>query len=303
MKLINYLHKSFQYRIALLKNALAKPFLWKPKIMTAHETVEFILKNHSSVSRFGDWEIMIMDGQTVGYQKRDIHLAQRMRRVFTDPADGLLLAIPRPLLTTDDMCSREANSWKRHLKRYRLKWFKYLQRNRIYGCAHISRFYTGYDDISIADRNIAELRKLWENREVVFIEGQYSRLGVGNECFKNVKSIQRIICPAENAFDHYNEIIAEATKLPHDKLLIIALGPTASCLADDLTRAGYQALDLGHIDVEYEWWRMKATKRVPVRGKYTSEAVLSGISTNPVNGELTEEEIEQYNSQIIAKVL
>jgi glycosyltransferase family protein len=128
-------------------------------------------------------------------------------------------------------------------------------------------------------------------------------LGVGNECFNNVKSIQRILCPAESAFNHYDDIFAEATKLPKDKLLILALGPTASCLADDLTRAGYQALDLGHIDVEYEWWRMKATKRVPVRGKYTNEAVLTGISEKPVNDGLTEDEMAQYNSQIIAKVL
>jgi glycosyltransferase family protein len=303
MKLIDHILMSFQYRVALLLNALAKPFLWKPKIMTAHETVEYILKNHSSISRFGDWEIMIMDGQTVGYQKRDIRLAKRMKRVFTNPADGLIVAIPRPLMTSEDMCVRESNSWEKHLKQYRLLWFKYLRRNSIYGCAHISRFYTSCVDISIADQNIVELRKLWDNREVVFIEGQYSRLGVGNECFNNVKSIQRILCPAESAFDRYDEILAEATKLPKDKLLILALGPTASCLADDLTRAGYQALDLGHIDVEYEWWRMKATKRVPVRGKYTNEAVLTGISEKPVNDGLTEDEMAQYNSQIIAKVL
>jgi glycosyltransferase family protein len=303
MKLIDHILMSFQYRVALLLNALVKPFLWKPRIMTSQETVEYLLKNHFSISRFGDGEIMIMEGRKILFQKQDKLLSERMKHVFTDPADGLLVAIPRPLLTTDDMCYREANSWEKHLKQYRLLWFKYLRRNRIYGCAHISRFYTSCDDITVADHNIAELRKLWDKRDVIFIEGEYSRLGVGNECFNNVNSIQRIICPAESAFDHYDEIIAEANQISKDKLFILALGPTASCLADDLTRAGYQALDLGHIDIEYEWWRLKATERVPIRGKYTNEAVLTGVSNNPVYGGLTEDEMAQYNSQIIAKVL
>jgi glycosyltransferase family protein len=303
MKLLDRIRISFHYRWSLLINAIAKPFLWKPQIMTAYETVEYILKNHASISRFGDGEIMIMEGEKILFQMQDNCLSERMKRVFTNPADGLLLAIPRPLMSSDDMCIREANSWRNHLRQYRLHWLKYLQRNRIYGCAHISRFYTNYDDISIADRNIAQLRRIWNNRDVVFVEGEYSRLGVGNECFNNTKSIERILCPAESAFDRYSEILAESTKQPKDKLFILALGPTASCLADDLTRAGYQALDLGHIDVEFEWWRMKAKSRVPVRGKYTNEAVLTGIAGKPVNGGLTEDEMVQYNAQIIAKVL
>ena len=42
--------------------------------------------------------------------------------------------------------------------------------------------------------------------------------------------------------------------LPKDKLFILALGPMATVLAYDLARLGYRALDLGHIDIEYEWF-------------------------------------------------
>ncbi|MBU4465609.1 MAG: DUF1792 domain-containing protein, partial [Actinobacteria bacterium] len=35
---------------------------------------------------------------------------------------------------------------------------------------------------------------------------------------------------------------------------IAILGPTATVLAYDLHRAGYRALDLGHIAKSYDWW-------------------------------------------------
>lgn len=55
-------------------------------------------------------------------------------------------------------------------------------------------------------------------------------------------------------------------------MIICALGMTATVLAYDLSNIGYQAIDLGHIDIEYEWLRMKATSKLPVPGKYTNEA-------------------------------
>lgn len=50
------------------------------------------------------------------------------------------------------------------------------------------------------------------------------------------------------------------------------MGPTATILAYDLHKAGYQAVDIGHVDVEYEWWRMGATRKVQLEKKYVNEA-------------------------------
>ena len=46
----------------------------------------------------------------------------------------------------------------------------------------------------------------------------------------------------------------------------------ATVLAYDLAKLGYQAVDIGHIDIEYEWMKMGATENVPVKGKFTNEA-------------------------------
>lgn len=41
--------------------------------------------------------------------------------------------------------------------------------------------------------------------------------------------------------------------------MIVVLGPTATVLAYDLAKAGYQALDIGHLGKAYDWLKRKET--------------------------------------------
>ena len=78
-------------------------------------------------------------------------------------------------------------------------------------------------------------------------------MGVGNDLFDNAKSIRWILCPAENAFSCCGEIRAKIRELvPKDRLIRLALGPTVTVLAHDLFLDGYQAVDIGHVDISYE---------------------------------------------------
>ena len=166
------------------------------------------------------------------------------------------------------------------------------------GDAFISRFYMRYNDKS-KEKNakyVSLLKKLWDNRKIVFIEGENSRLGYGNDLFDNAKSIERILCPKLNAFEKYDEIIDYITKnVDKSKLLILALGATATILSYDLSNMGYQALDLGHIDIEYEWFLMKATKKEPVSNKYVSECNSDGEVSN-------DSLLAEYKDQIIKRI-
>ena len=76
-------------------------------------------------------------------------------------------------------------------------------------------------------------------------------------------------------------------------LFLIEMGPTATVLAYDLFKAGYQAIDIGHVDIEYEWWRMGARRKVKLERKYVNEVP---------NGNLVADAGEEYNKQIIAKI-
>ena len=75
----------------------------------------------------------------------------------------------------------------------------------------------------------------------------------------------------------------------------MALGPTATVLAYDLFKAGYQAIDIGHVDIEYEWFLRKATKKIKIESKYVTE-VKEGREN------IQEVKDEKYKNEIVARI-
>lgn len=139
--------------------------------------------------------------------------------------------------------------------------------------------------------------KVWENREVAIIEGNETRLGCGNDFLKHALSVERILTSPENAFSkkEENETFVK-DKISTGKLILLALGPTATIIAYDLSECGYQALDIGHCDIEYEWFKLGTKEKIAIRGKYTSE-VNGG---NSVDKSLVD---EKYLNEIIAQIM
>lgn len=66
-------------------------------------------------------------------------------------------------------------------------------------------------------------------------------------------------------------------------------------MAYDLSSYGYQILDIGHIDVEYECFLQKATEKQPIKNKYVGE-VNNGANVNTISD-------LKYESEIIARII
>jgi glycosyltransferase family protein len=135
----------------------------------------------------------------------------------------------------------------------------------------MTRPYLSFKDRTHCGEIFKKLFSLWEGKNVVLVEGEKSRLGVGNDMFSNVASMQRVLCPPENAYAKYEHIKNEVLKMGKDKLIVVSLGPTAKVLAYDLFLLGYRVLDVGHIDMEYEMFLRKAKKQEKVPYKYFNE--------------------------------
>ena len=136
-------------------------------------------------------------------------------------------------------------------------------------------------------------KKIWDKKDLLIVEGEYTKLGVGNDLFSNVNSIRRIICPSTNAWNYYSDILHVVKQNASPNMLIIAaLGPTATILAYDLACSGYWAMDVGHIDIEYEWFLMGACEKVSIEGKYTNESNNTVVSMSSNNDSV-------YNSQVV----
>jgi glycosyltransferase family protein len=152
-----------------------------------------------------------------------------------------------------------------------------------------------YDDKSQAADRFKAIRKIWDKRHVLLIEGEKSRLGVGNDLFENMASLQRILTRAENAYEIIDALTHEVLKYPKETLVLIALGPTATVLAFQLAKNhGYQSIDIGNIDIEYEWFLKQATQKIKIQGKYSNEAP-GGRIVEAVHDAI-------YHNQIVARI-
>ena len=247
-------------------------------VLSSVETVRLIKEKKLSVSRFGDGELKIMRGGSIGFQCYDANLSYRLWEVIQEHRDSLLICVPRFLTNMDNISNEVKTFWKYSLLRNQSAWDYYLEENRIYGDTQFTRFYMDLKDKSSSAQIIGEIKSLWKNRDVIIVEGKESRLGVGNDLFIDSNSVRRIICPAENAYCYYDRILCETKKLGRDYLFIIALGPTATVLAYDLSREGFQAIDMGHIDIEYEWFLRQSSSKIAIAGKYVNECHARGGS-------------------------
>ena len=278
--------------LAYLINILLFKQKW-PKIFTTEETVESLLAYNQSVIRFGDGEMSLITGINLPFQNNSKELAGRLKDILQTNKDGLLICIPRIFGRLGKLNDREYWFIIHHLFRYRKEWYRLLSPTQQYGDAYITRPYLMRRDKTECQRQFKKLFYVWEKKDIVLIEGEKSRLGVGNDMFSSVKSIQRILCPAENAFSKYEKIKDEAIKVPKDRLILVSLGPTAKVLAYDLFMLGYRVLDIGHIDMEYEMFLRKENKIVPVKNKYFNEI-------NERNPEPCTD--QKYLSEIIASI-
>jgi len=280
---------------------LYSTFYRRPKVLTNEETIDLILEKKSSIARYGDGEIQLMYGKGIGFQSENIELSNRLKEIAISQKEEVLICIPDVFRSKKQMRQEYENFasqfWLRsHLLFYRGYWYKSFRKKK-YPNAFISRFYIDKKDKSGTKEYVGHCKKLWEGRDIVFVEGEASRLGFGNDLFDNANSIRRIICPKENAFSVYDDILkAIKENVEKEALIIAALGPTATVLAYDLSQLGYQSLDLGHIDIEYEWFLMGAMEKIPIPNKIIREA-------NGGKAEFEELMDITYQEHIIAKIV
>ena len=261
--------------------------LWenkKIKILTQQETIDNMLNQKLSIARFGDGEIrwMLIKGFGGGFQKYNEELSNRLHEVLNAKNKHLLVCIAGQY----NPKSTRSLYWEKIVRSTLLELSQNIEDLQVFGDTNITR----------NANNVPHMKQIWQDKDIVVVEGELSRLGVGNDLFDNVKSLKRILCPAENAFDKYDEIFAECLKQPKEKLFLLALGPTATVLAYDLCNKGYQALDVGHIDICYEWKLRGAAGKIAIPGKYVNEA--KGGRNN-----IEDCTDENYLNSIITKIL
>jgi glycosyltransferase family protein len=265
-----------------------------PSVHTIEETIREIITNNASVSRFGDGEMLLIGRKSIRFQGESERLSQRLLEVLKSQEKNHLICISDAFEELGRYTRRARRFWRTHFYLYGDLWDKHLMPGRTYFNTFITRPYIDFKSKERCGLWFNMLKTVWDKRDVVFVEGEKSRLGVGNDLFDNASTIKRILCPPVNAFGKYDLILNKALEQDKNVLFLLALGPTATVLAYDLHKQGYQAIDVGHVDIEYEWYRMGATHKVSVQSKYVNEALTGGEIALPME--------EDYFRQILCSI-
>ena len=266
--------------------------------MTAEDTVMKIVDNRGlSVARFGDGEFNVIEGGSTGFQQQDLRLGERLREVLNSCDTKCLVCIPRPFVCTSHLAPKSEKFWTNYLGMKRKLVLRLIPSNKVFGDACFSRFYFENKPYNIEDY-IHLIKEIWDKRSVFVIEGTNTKFGVGNDLLDNAKEVKRILCPAQNAYNKYDTIYKSVlNNVPAGSLILIALGMTATVLAYDLSQADrrYQAIDIGHLDIEYECYLRKTNGIIAIPGK----------AVNEVGNNIPKEELSDpfYESSIITRIV
>lgn len=239
----------FKIKHIYRKAKLKKIKIAYPNVMSTTETLNKIIEG-SSIARFGDGELQIIVGKSLGkrgeaneYQVFDKKLSDKLRKIIKTPTKNCIIAINKYSDEWDDEknykygLSYFENFWFRHWKNLK-EIFLY---DYTYGCAATSR-------ISVFKENHLEnIKKIWENRKVLFVVGENSHFILEPHLFNNILEADMLVTKGKSSFDQYDNIIEQIKLYRNDWLIFISLGPTATVLAYELSKKGYQALDMGHL--------------------------------------------------------
>ena len=263
-----------RYRWLFVHPKARRPFQ-KFNILDSFESIQYIIDHRCSVSRYGDGELALFWGTKIGFQKCDNQLVERLRQVLSaTDAPNHIVGIPYFLKNVNGTVNVTRAFWGDYVAEHGNYLVTLFSEGRTYIDTQISRFYIEYCDRDRSTRQLNMLKKIWNERDVVIVEGRLTRSGVGNDLYDNAKSLRRILGYSTNGFSHYSEML-KAIKVhinpDEGKLILLSYGPTATILAYDLAKLGYQAIDIGHLDIEYEWY-LKSKFGGKIEGKYTNEA-------------------------------
>lgn len=264
-----------------------------PIVVDIESSIRYIISHKCSVARYGDGEMKFIKGEHTWFQPFHPMLQKRLEEILKTKDENLIVCIPG-IFGLLDMYAQDFKSyWYKYIIHNRRRWYRVIDKTRTYYEAFVSRCYLPYKDKSNAGLYFQLWKQLWKDRDVLIVEGEKTRFGVGNDLLEGVHSVKRILAPNTDAFSYYDELLTNVKKFGTDVLVLLALGPTATVMAADLSTFGYQAIDIGHLDIEYEWFLKQVDNKIPIEGKFVNEAG-AGVGVG-------ECENEKYINEIVWK--
>lgn len=266
-----------------------------PILASDEELVDKITRECRSFIRFGDGEFEIMQGkERLPYQRVEQELSERLREVISASNEDILIGIADNYGNLDRYVDETVQGIREYMtEETRAFHLSVLNLERVYYNAYVFKTFMPFKDKEKTAERVALIQRIWDDRDIVIVEGEKTRTGYHNDLFDNARSIKRLLCPAYNAYSKYDEILACGRKLNKDDLILVVLGPAGKILAYDLIQDGYQVVDIGQVDMDYDWYLSGVDFKVPNPDKYVSQLPPAAVNENVD---------DTYISQVIYRV-
>lgn len=231
--------------------------LKKPKIKTSAETIEALIKGRASFCRFGDGEFSLINGENIAFQRAGARLTRRLIEIIQSHSENIFIGIPHCYYSSvEDLREFPKSFIRTWVARHRGQIFSLTLPDKQYydtACTQLYALYENYHFKSYFER----IKEIWRSRDITIICGKTVFDAIEVNIFDCAKSVEYQYAPSSNAFEIYDDLLIKAKQISKERLVIAILGPTATVLAYDLAREGYQAIDFGHIAKDYDFYSKK----------------------------------------------
>ena len=219
-----------------------------PKILSATETLEFIVKNNVSFCRIGDGEFNYIVDKINVFNKKDESLKKRLHQICEEKnTDNCLICFNN---YEQPNCETKISRWfLSHGVEVLPVLLKVVQfKEETFGDAYFL--------LKTMNTNLDLIKSLWNNKKILFVCNKESLVVSDSlKLFETVKEKDFLFVPSQNAFDRYETIFERIITYTTDWIIYLEVGATASVLSWDLSNLGYQAFDMGDF---YKRYLMKA---------------------------------------------
>lgn len=245
------------------------------KIKSISETMEVVKRNKYAVVRFGDGEFKWMSGaKQNSFQEYSSQLGEQLLEVLNSTRQDVIVCLPQGFKEAELFKYRASKYWKKQIGLHGKKWFSYINKSKVFYNANITRPYMDFKNKDEVENVFETFKGIWKDKTVLVVEGSKTNFGVGNDLLNDARKIMRIECPQKNAFNKCSTILDSILKVDEEykpDVILIALGPTATILGYKLAISGVHAIDIGHLDIEYDWYKNGAKEKEAIPGKYVNE--------------------------------
>lgn len=172
-----HIREKVHFIIMATYNNIGKCTWKKPIVKTIDETLDYIIDNKCSVSRFGDGEFTVIQGNGNGFQYADEKLGEKLAHILKSNTENHIVCISDVF---GDLGYMKESSYIFHkglLNTERKAWLNLLNKDKVYYNAFFTRSYNMFRDKSLCGQWFEKIKKIWENEDVLYVEGEKNKGG------------------------------------------------------------------------------------------------------------------------------